>query len=143
MRIYVGSYPDLPEISPLAAVDTLLIRTHAWRCKDEQKASLLLTSTGLHNPPSPDTVARWIKDILVEASPNLKAKDVRSLAAFYAQNSGIDLSTNLAMENWSSHGVYQQFYRRGVMSMLQKNQITQGILTAANKRRNNKINTPQ
>ncbi|CAG8826702.1 32055_t:CDS:2 [Gigaspora margarita] len=112
-RIYVGSYPDLPEISPLAAVDALLIRTHAWHCKNEQKANLLLTSTGLYNPPSPDTVARWIKDILVEASLNLKAKDARSLTAFYAQNLGIDLSTILAMGNWSSHGIYQQFYRKG------------------------------
>ncbi|CAG8852541.1 2709_t:CDS:1, partial [Gigaspora margarita] len=57
-RIYVGDYPELPEISPLAAVNTLLSRTHAWCFTDEQKASLLLTSTGLHNPPSPDTVAR-------------------------------------------------------------------------------------
>ncbi|CAG8737633.1 29021_t:CDS:2 [Gigaspora margarita] len=57
-RIYIGSYPDLPEILPLAIVDALLICTHAWYCKDEQKASLLLTSTGLHNPPFPDTVTR-------------------------------------------------------------------------------------
>ena len=35
-------------------------------------------------PLLPDTVTRWIKEILVEASTNLKAKNVRSLAVFYA-----------------------------------------------------------
>ncbi|CAG8468629.1 7983_t:CDS:2, partial [Dentiscutata erythropus] len=85
----------------LAAMDTLLSHTQAWCFTDEQKAN-----------------------ILIEASPNFKVKDMRSLAAFYAQNSGVDLSTILAIGNWSSHGIYQQFYKRGVMSMLQKNQVT-------------------
>ncbi|RIB13170.1 hypothetical protein C2G38_2198570 [Gigaspora rosea] len=57
-KSYVSDYPDLPEISPLAAVNVLLSRTQVWRFTDEQKASLLLTSTGLHKPPSSDTVTR-------------------------------------------------------------------------------------
>ncbi|CAG8747805.1 1274_t:CDS:2, partial [Cetraspora pellucida] len=67
-KIYVRHYSELPEISPLD------------------------TSSKL---PAPDTVARWIKDMLYEASPDLKAKDARSLAAFYGQSSGTDLSTIL------------------------------------------------
>ncbi|CAG8797215.1 7175_t:CDS:2, partial [Cetraspora pellucida] len=34
-----------------------------------------------------DMIARWIKEILKEASSNLKTKDARLLAAFYTQNS--------------------------------------------------------
>ncbi|CAG8743119.1 16640_t:CDS:2 [Cetraspora pellucida] len=71
-RVYIENYEELPEISPLNAVNTLL---------------------------KLDMIARWIKEILKEASLDLKAKDARSLAAFYTQNSGADFATILAIGN--------------------------------------------
>ncbi|CAG8769604.1 17846_t:CDS:10, partial [Cetraspora pellucida] len=86
-RVYIGNYEELPEISPLNAVNTLLKHTNAWRITKEQREHLFLISTNTHFSASVDTIARWIKEILKEASPDLKAKDARSVAAFYTQNS--------------------------------------------------------
>ncbi|CAG8741507.1 3165_t:CDS:2 [Dentiscutata erythropus] len=61
----------------------------------KQKSHLLLILTTNHKPPATSTIANWIKEIIMEASPNLRAKDARALAAFYTQISGTDLSTIL------------------------------------------------
>ncbi|CAG8451204.1 14411_t:CDS:2 [Cetraspora pellucida] len=98
-RIYIENYEELPEISPLNTVNTLIRHTEVWRTTKEQKEHLFLILTNAHTPASVDTIAKWVKEILREASPDLKAKDARSLAAFYTQNSGADLTTILTMGN--------------------------------------------
>ncbi|EXX70490.1 hypothetical protein RirG_086970 [Rhizophagus irregularis DAOM 197198w] len=78
-----------------------------------------------------DTIARWIKSILKISSPGSTAKDMRVLAAFFAQNAGAGLETILALGNWSSNSVYHRFYQRGIKLMLERNQVSLLILSEA------------
>ncbi|CAG8472103.1 28605_t:CDS:2 [Dentiscutata erythropus] len=98
----------------------------------KQKSCLLLVSTSSHKPLTSSMIANWIKKVLIKASPNLRAKNTKTLVAFYTQFFGANLSTILAIDNWFSHSTYQQFYQRGVMSMIQKTQVAQGILSKQN-----------
>ncbi|CAG8845086.1 2312_t:CDS:2, partial [Racocetra persica] len=56
-----------------------------------------------------DTIARWIKLCLNETSSELTAKDTRVIAAFLAQNNGVELASILGIYNWSSNT--RQFYK--------------------------------
>ncbi|GBC22268.2 hypothetical protein RIR_jg14352.t1 [Rhizophagus irregularis DAOM 181602=DAOM 197198] len=47
------------------------------------------------------------------------------------ENAGIDLSTVLALGNWTSNITFQRFYQRGVHVMLEKNNVSRQILKEA------------
>ncbi|CAG8638968.1 15005_t:CDS:2 [Cetraspora pellucida] len=111
-KLFIGSYPD------------------------DINFSLFLTTTALHKPASIDSIARWIKTCLTVSSESLTAKDTRVISAFLAQNSEADLTTIMALGNWSSNMVYQKFYQRGISLLLQRNNIVQKIIEEA-------LSTPQ
>ncbi|CAG8846839.1 12315_t:CDS:1, partial [Gigaspora margarita] len=86
-QIYVEDYTELPDIFSIMAVNVLLKYTESWRKTIEQKSCLLLTSTSNYKPLASSTIANWIKEILIEAFSNLRAKDTQVLVAFYVQTS--------------------------------------------------------
>ena len=143
-RVYVGSYPEEPSLCPYEAVNTLLIRSRSWRNSPDQKRALFLISRDPYTPASVDTIANWIKSVLRISSPDSKAKDMRVLAAFFAQNAGAGLETILALGNWSSNSTYQRFYQRGIKMMLDRNRVSSRILDEARSAHNVENNdTPQ
>ncbi|GBC31876.1 hypothetical protein GLOIN_2v1786700 [Rhizophagus irregularis DAOM 181602=DAOM 197198] len=130
-KIFVGVYPDERHLCPYEAVTSLLSRTSLWRVSADQKRALFLITKEPHSPASVDTIAGWIKSILKISSPGSTAKDMRVLAAFFAQNAGAGLETVLALGNWSSNSVYHRFYQRGIKLMLERNQVSSLILSEA------------
>ena len=129
--VYVGSYPDNPNLCPYSALRSLISRTDHFRTSNSKKKAIFLISRQPYTPASVDTVANWIKLAMKKSSPDLTAKDVRSTSASLAQNAGADLSTVLALGNWSSNSTYQRFYQRGVSLMLKKNNVSAQILKEA------------
>ncbi|RGB32861.1 hypothetical protein C1646_762386 [Rhizophagus diaphanus] len=51
--------------------------------------------------PAIDTIAGWIKSVIQISSPASTTKDVHATSASLAQNAGMDLSTILALGNWT------------------------------------------
>jgi hypothetical protein len=130
-KLYIGTYPEDKLLCPYEAVTTLLLRTKPWRVSPMQKNALFLITRDPHTPASIDTIANWIKSILTISSPGSTAKDMRVMAAFFAQNAGAGLETILALGNWSSNSTYHRFYQRGIKMMLEKNQVSSLILSEA------------
>ncbi|CAG8723529.1 6528_t:CDS:10, partial [Gigaspora margarita] len=100
--------------------------TSEWHTSQETRKSLFFTTIMPHRPASTDSIS----------SEDLIAKDTWVISAFLAQNSGADLTTIMALENWSNNTVYQKFYQRGVTLLLQKNNVSQKIIDEA-------LSTPQ
>jgi hypothetical protein len=129
-RIYIGTYED-PVLCPYTALTDLLDRTASWRISADQKKTIFLISREPYTPAATDTIANWIKYALQKSSSESTAKDLRSLSACLLQDSGSDLSTILALGNWTSNSVYQRFYQRGIKNMLERNQSSTQILDRA------------
>ena len=121
----------------------LLERTQQWRNAENKKKSLFLITRSPYNPASTDTVANWIKSVMRLSASDSTAKDVRAASASLAQKAGMDLTTVLAMGNWSSNSTYQKFYQRGVRMMLEKNQVSSAVLKEALSGDSRSSNSPQ
>src|SRR2546430_161657 len=93
---------------------------------------MFLTTITPHTSATVDTIANWIKSIIRISSPTSSAKDMRTITAFFLQDAGTNLSSILALDNWSSNSVYQRFYQRGIKLMLERNQVSTLILNNAN-----------
>ncbi|CAG8669999.1 19103_t:CDS:2, partial [Cetraspora pellucida] len=125
-KIFIDYYEDR-DLCPASTILKLLDRTHDWRDTPEKLEYLFLTSTTSYRPASSDTIARWLKLILMQADPTAKAKDVRVLSALLAQDAGADMNTLLALGNWTNYAVYQRFYQRGIRRMLERNKVSSQI----------------
>ena len=130
-QIYVGRYADEEDLCPYNSLSTLLSRTEEWRSSEAQQRAVFLITRSPHTPAASDTIAGWIKSVVRLSSPESSAKDMRVLSAFFLQESGADLSSILALGNWSSNSVYQKFYQRGIKIMLERNQTSSVILAQA------------
>ena len=93
---------------------------------------MFLTTIIPHTLAVIDTIANWIKSIIRISSPTSSAKDMRTMAAFFLQDAGANLSSILTLGNWSSNSVYQRFYQRDIKLMLERNQVSTLILNNAN-----------
>jgi hypothetical protein len=131
-KLYVGKYNDEPCLCPYTTLQCLLTRTHSWRDDLKKQEALFLITRPPHTPAATDTIAGWIKSVIKISSSTSSAKDMRVLSAFFLQNAGGDLSTILALGNWSSNSTYQRFYQRGIKLMLEWNQVSNLILDNAN-----------
>lgn len=130
-KLFIGKYQENRSLCPYEAVTTLLSRTQQWRDTEKQKKALFLITRQPYTPASVDTIANWIKSIIRLSSSESKAKDLRVLSAFFAQNAGAGLESILALGNWSSNNTYHRFYQRGIKLMLEKNRISTMILNEA------------
>ncbi|PKY59541.1 hypothetical protein RhiirA4_482355 [Rhizophagus irregularis] len=82
---------------------------------------LLLCPFLMLKPYSPVAIDTIAGQISFSAST---AKDVCTISASLAQNAGMDLSTVLALGNWTSNTTFQRFYQRGVRIMLERNNVS-------------------
>ena len=129
--VYIGTYSEEKRLCPYEAITDFLIRTRPWRSSMDKKRALFLITKDPHTPAFVDTISNCIKSILRISSPDSTAKEMRVLAAFFAQNAGAGLETVLALGNWSSNSVYQKFYQRGIKLMLERNKVSSLILSEA------------
>ncbi|CAG8567755.1 4348_t:CDS:1, partial [Acaulospora morrowiae] len=105
-KIHIDSYKDNTVFGMKSTFITYFTRTQDW-CT----TILFLTMTRPHKPASTDSIARWIRMTLIQSSPDLMAKNTRIIAAFLAQNNGVNLGSILGLGNWSNNTVYQNFIK--------------------------------
>src|SRR5581483_12391948 len=78
--VFISTYPEKKLLCPYETITDLMTRTHPWKNFTEQKCALFLIMRDPHISASVDTIANWIKFILNILSPDLTAKNMRSLA---------------------------------------------------------------
>ena len=120
-QIFIGIYSEDILLCPYSALEVLLTKTQPWRDSTDKQRYMFLTTITPHTPAAVDTIANWIKSIIRISSPTSSAKDMRTMAAFFLQNAGTNLSSILVLGNWFSNSVYQRFYQRGIKLMLECN----------------------
>ena len=62
--VFVGSYPDNPDLCPFSALKTLISRTSHLRTSNDRKRSIFLITKQPFTPASVDIVANWIKKVM-------------------------------------------------------------------------------
>ena len=134
--LFVGPYEENVNLCPLSAVHSLINRTAQWRITSTTKKALFLISRDPHNPAAVDTIANWIKELMQRSSITSSAKDVRSISASLAQNAGADITSVLALGNWTSNSTFQRFYQRGIKLMIEKNKVSELIINEASRNSN-------
>ena len=79
---------------------------------------LLLSYQKPHRPVLSDTIARWIKVVLTEASINtsvFNAHSTRAASTSAAYNEGTSIDKILAAAGWSTESTFR-FYRKPIVS---------------------------
>ena len=79
---------------------------------------LLLSNQKPHRPVLSDTIARWIKVVLTEASINtsvFSAHSTRAASTSAAYNKGTSIDKILAAAGWSTESTFR-YYRKPIVS---------------------------
>jgi len=82
-----------------------------------KKPQLLLSFKKPHNPVSPSTVSRWLKDMLSAAGVDTdiyKAHSTRSASTSKAAMQGLSASDIMARAHWARASTFERFYNRFV-----------------------------
>ncbi|CAG8787473.1 4343_t:CDS:2, partial [Racocetra persica] len=74
-----------------------------------------------------------LKNILIFADPDTKAKNIRAISANLAHNTNASMNTLLIFKNWLSNEVYKRFYQKDMKKTLIKSYLSTKILDQAKK----------
>ena len=105
-----------------------LARTKLLRDKKETK--LLISYAKPHKSVSKDTVARWIKTVMIRAGIDVKVfrpHSVRVAAASKAHSKAVPIQEILQTAGWSNAGTYYKFYKKPIQ---EQTSFAESVLTA-------------
>ena len=107
------SYPACESLCPVHSLKKYLDMRPKVEC-----LHLFVTTTKPHNRASPDTIARWIKNMLGESGINsglYTAHSCRSASTSYAKHmAGVGLATILKSAAWSGDSTFKRHYLREI-----------------------------
>ncbi|CAG8615206.1 7859_t:CDS:2, partial [Cetraspora pellucida] len=104
--LIVEFYNKDQTICPASALTELLEQTKNWRTVEARKDLLFLSSTSPYASASVDAISNWLKNILTFTDLMAKAKDIRAISAYLAQEAGTNINLIVAFDNWSSNEIY-------------------------------------
>ncbi|KAF7723587.1 hypothetical protein EC973_001828 [Apophysomyces ossiformis] len=120
--ILVRPHRSQPALCPVAAFQAL--RDHP-AAQSRPQDNLLVNSRDPFTPLEATTISSWLRQI-VSLSTNLKPLPTgRSLASDLALVRGVPVDDVVTLGNWSSHTVFDKYYRR---QRLQAHDITAVML---------------
>jgi integrase len=112
-QVVVPVFQEDPLLCPVLCLEHYLWRTSPWRGGEEE--NLFLSIKHPFKIISPDTIGRWIRNLLKTSGINtniFKAHSIRGAAASHAWSKGLPISAILSAADWSSEQVFAKFYRR-------------------------------
>lgn len=105
-------YREDEKLCVLAALTEYLQRTSSLRCGTDK---LFLCYVRPHGAASKDTVARWMKTLLLQAGiDNFAPHSFRSAASSDMISKGVPVDQVLKTAGWASASTFQRFYHRPV-----------------------------
>ena len=110
------AFPDQPSLCPVKAICEYLEARNAI----SDDASFFVTHRRPYSRPSPDTIARWIKGMLVLSgieSGKYSAHSCRHAATSSAMFRGIGLETILKSASWSNAKTFKKHYFREISQL--------------------------
>lgn len=125
------AFPDHPSLCPVKmAWEYLEVRN-----KLSDDASFFVTHKAPHTQPSPDTIARWIKDMLVLSgveSGKYTAHSCRHASTSSAMLRGIGLGTILKSACWSNVKTFKKHYFKEISQLYELDKENFGVQTLEN-----------
>ena len=125
-------YKSFPQNSRLCVIHTLK-EYISRRNLLVQTDALLVTYQKPHHPAHRDTVARWLKTILLEAGiKNFTAHTYRAASTSSAANSHLPISSILQQGQWTQESTWQKFYHKEIFVNKQTCDYAEQILVNRN-----------
>ena len=105
------AYPQNPKLCIYTTLNEYLKR-HVLLTKDHR---LIITHRSPHKPASTDTIARWLKDLLLLSGVDtslFNAHSYRGASSSYANKMAVSVQSILNMGQWSQESTWTKFYKR-------------------------------
>jgi hypothetical protein len=115
LNLVIPYFNDNPLLCPVSCFEQYLTVTSPWRSAEDNRLFLALKPP--HAVVSKDTIARWIKKILVKADIDIShytAHSVRSAVAAKANLKGFSVDQVMAAADWSSKHNFVRFYKKDI-----------------------------
>ena len=119
-EVVYDSFPQNPQICVFECLSSYIDRTEHWRSCDKETSKydpLLRSTVKPHKGVSPNTVSRWIKDMLSAAGIDIsifKAHSTRGASSSKAFQQGVSVNEIIALADWSSSSTFCKYYKRNV-----------------------------
>ena len=98
---------------PVLTLREYLKRTN----KDRKENKLFLSYIRPYNPVKPCSLARWLREILVEAGyHDFKAHSIRGAAVSAAYSQGMSVADIIKIADWSSDNMFKGYYYRPILN---------------------------
>ena len=110
--IKLSAYPDDDRICVLQTLREYLRRTAPFR---SGKRYLFLSINRPHRNVTPQTISRWLRDVLHSSgidTSTYKAHSTRAASTSAAFRGGTDINTILSTAGWSSARTFARFYQK-------------------------------
>ena len=110
-------FPKFTENSKLCPVHSLGLYIERTRELRGGATQLFVSFIKPHNPITSSTIARWLKQIMVDAGIDtgiFKAHSVRSASTSAASTQGVTTEDILGAADWSTESSFQRFYYKPV-----------------------------
>ncbi|KAJ8039854.1 hypothetical protein HOLleu_13988 [Holothuria leucospilota] len=113
ITVKLQGYPQDERICVMNTLHTYLERTAPLRGSEKQ---LFISYRKPYLKVSKDTLARWVKTVLVSAGIDgqFKAHSTRAAAASAAEMKNVPVSDVLDMAGWAKEATFQRFYKKPV-----------------------------
>jgi len=108
--IHLPKYEEEPQLCVVSCLKEYIARTAVVRGDSDK---LILCYGRPHGPASKDSIARWMKDVLVSAGvQGFTAHSFRSASSSAMLKTGVCIDDILKSAGWSNAKTFQRFYNR-------------------------------
>lgn len=98
--------------------------TVEFRCESDETDQLLLCYQQPHGPAAKDTIARWLKTVLIRAGiTNFAPHSFRGASSSAMFKSGVAVQDILKVAGWSNVSTFKKFYNKPLESKDKSNTI--------------------
>ena len=109
----IGKYP---ESEKLCVIQCLLVYVEKTKSLRSNVVQLLLSIVKPYGPASKDTIARWLKTVLLDAGiDGFKAHSFRGVASSAMAKAGTSMQVIMKTAGWTNAATFQRFYNKPVM----------------------------
>ena len=109
-------YPFLAsdkELCPVVTLKEYLSKT----VEDRKESKLFLSYVRPYNPVKPCSIARWLKEILVETGyQDFRAHSTRGAAVSAAYSQGMSVADIIKIADWSSDNMFRRYYHKTIVN---------------------------
>lgn len=114
-KVKFDCLPDEPSLCTKCTLSEYISRTQTLRNRCNTACKLFVSYIKPHKPVSTDTLARWIKHVMMDSGIDtsiFKAHSVRGATTSDAYAKGVPISEILCTADWTNEHTFRKYYLR-------------------------------